>query len=73
MLRRKPSKIEVKIEDKEELEEARKRAALIAASSSTSTAAGTGGAATAGVSSLLQHFDRSTVDPSSKNNRIGLN
>ncbi|KAL0358363.1 UNVERIFIED_CONTAM: Triphosphate tunnel metalloenzyme 3, partial [Sesamum angustifolium] len=33
MLRRKPTKIEVKVEDKEELEEARKRAAAAASSS----------------------------------------
>ncbi|KAL7097104.1 hypothetical protein ABFS83_10G117000 [Erythranthe nasuta] len=60
MLRRKPTKIQVKVEDKEELEEARKRAAAAAASSSTAT------------SSLLQHFDRSSLDPSSKSHRIGL-
>ncbi|KAM3253182.1 hypothetical protein P3L10_007252 [Capsicum annuum] len=78
MLRRKPSKIEVKIEDKEELEEARKHAALIAAaaatSSSPSPSTGASATATTGATSLLQHFDRSTaVDPSTKNTRIGLN
>ncbi|KAK7264848.1 hypothetical protein RJT34_32461 [Clitoria ternatea] len=57
MLRRKPTKIEVKIEDKEELEEARRRNA---------TAATTAGAAT-----LLRQFDRAQ-DPSSKAHRIGL-
>ena len=60
MLRRKPSKIEVKLEDKEELEEARKRSAAAAATAATTTA------------SLLQHFDRSSKDPSSKSHRIGL-
>lgn len=62
MLRRKPTKIEVKVEDKEELEEARKRAAAAAASTSSATAA----------SSLLHHFDRSAPDPTSKSHRIGL-
>ncbi|XAR66838.1 hypothetical protein NMG60_11013187 [Bertholletia excelsa] len=66
MLRRKPSKIEVKVEDKEELEEARKRAAAAAAAASTATSAATGAAA------LLHHFDRSSKDPSSKSQRIGL-
>ncbi|KAM3363917.1 hypothetical protein P3S68_018771 [Capsicum galapagoense] len=76
MLRRKPSKIEVKIEDKEELEEARKHAALIAAAAATSSSSSpsTGASATTGATSLLQHFDRSTaVDPFTKNARIGLN
>ncbi|KAM3221081.1 hypothetical protein P3L10_020349 [Capsicum annuum] len=74
MLRRKPSKIEVKIEDKEELEEARKRAALIAAAASSSSSAPSTTTVTTGDTSLLQHFDRSTaVDPSTKNTRIGLN
>ncbi|GER36144.1 anaphase-promoting complex subunit CDC26 [Striga asiatica] len=61
MLRRKPTKIEVKAEDKEELEEARRRAAS-AASASSSTAA----------SSLLHQLDRPSLDPSSKSHRIGL-
>ncbi|KZV14561.1 hypothetical protein F511_42584 [Dorcoceras hygrometricum] len=64
MLRRKPTKIEVKVEDKEELEEARKRAAASAAPSSS--------AATTASSSLLYHFDRSSLDPTSKSHRIGL-
>ncbi|KAF5934707.1 hypothetical protein HYC85_025836 [Camellia sinensis] len=58
MLRRKPSKIEVKVEDKEEIEEARKRSAATAAATTTTT----------GAASLLQHFK----DPSSKSNRIGV-
>ncbi|KAK4420137.1 hypothetical protein Salat_2426600 [Sesamum alatum] len=62
MLRRKPTKIEVKVEDKEELEEARKRAAAAASSSAAAPSA----------SSLLHHFDRSSHDPSSKSHRIGL-
>lgn len=64
MLRRKPSKIEVKVEDKEELEEARKRSAAAAATTTTSS--------TTGAASLLHHFDRSSKDPSSKSHRIGL-
>ncbi|GAU11936.1 hypothetical protein TSUD_195600 [Trifolium subterraneum] len=59
MLRRKPTKIEVKIEDKEELEEARRR------NNATTTTI------TAGAASLLRQFDRAE-DPSSKANRIGL-
>ncbi|KAH0970241.1 hypothetical protein GBA52_022397 [Prunus armeniaca] len=59
MLRRKPTKIQLKIEDKEELEEARKRSAAASASATT--------AATA----LLHHLDR-PKDPSSKTHRIGL-
>ncbi|KAG5564275.1 hypothetical protein RHGRI_000468 [Rhododendron griersonianum] len=65
MLRRKPSKIEVKVEDKEELEEARKRSAAAAATTSTTSS-------TTGAASLLHHFDRSSKDPSSKSHRIGL-
>lgn len=64
MLRRKPSKIEVKVEDKEELEEARKHSAAAAATTTTSAATG--------AASLLHHFDRSANDPSSKSHRIGL-
>jgi hypothetical protein len=60
MLRRKPTKIEVKIEDKEELEEARRRN-----NAATNTTITTGAAA------LLRQFDRAE-DPSSKANRIGL-
>ncbi|POO01330.1 Anaphase-promoting complex, subunit CDC [Trema orientale] len=63
MLRRKPTKIEVKIEDKDELEASRKRAA------DSSAAAGTAATAT---SSLLQQLDRATKDASSKSHRIGL-
>ncbi|PON68543.1 Anaphase-promoting complex, subunit CDC [Parasponia andersonii] len=58
MLRRKPTKIEVKIEDKDELEASRKRAA----EGTTATA----------TSSLLQQLDRATKDASSKAHRIGL-
>ncbi|KAK1418454.1 hypothetical protein QVD17_27599 [Tagetes erecta] len=58
MLRRKPSKIEVKIEDKEEIEEARKR---------TTTTTTT----TTGATSLLHHFNN-TSSSSSKAQRIGL-
>ncbi|KAL0340468.1 UNVERIFIED_CONTAM: Triphosphate tunnel metalloenzyme 3 [Sesamum radiatum] len=60
MLRRKPTKIEVKVEDKEELEEARKHAAAAASSSAAAPSAST----------LLHHFDRSSHDPSSKSHRI---
>ncbi|KAK7305728.1 hypothetical protein VNO77_43638 [Canavalia gladiata] len=59
MLRRKPTKIEVKIEDKEELEEARRRNVSANAN------------ATAGAAALLRQFDRAE-DPSSKAHRIGL-
>ncbi|KAM0974357.1 hypothetical protein ACFX2C_017548 [Malus domestica] len=54
MLRRKPTKIELKIEDKDELEKARKQRA--AATSITTTTAAT---------TLLHHVDRAK-DPSSK-------
>ncbi|RXH74362.1 hypothetical protein DVH24_029083 [Malus domestica] len=60
MLRRKPTKIELKIEDKDELEKARKQRA--AATSITTTTAAT---------TLLHHVDRAK-DPSSKTHRIGL-
>lgn len=64
MLRRKPSKIEVRIEDKEELEEARKRAAGVDSTATTGPSSST---------SLLQHFDRETnKDQSSKSQRIGI-
>lgn len=66
MLRRKPTKIEVKIEDKEELEEARRRNTANAATNTTTTTTTTTGAA-----SLLRQFDRAE-DSSSKANRIGL-
>ncbi|KAL1372223.1 hypothetical protein AAHE18_01G188500 [Arachis hypogaea] len=59
MLRRKPTNIEVKIEDKEELEEARRRIATATTTGATATAA------------LLRQFDRAQ-DPSSKSHRIGL-
>ncbi|KAE9602322.1 putative anaphase-promoting complex, subunit CDC26 [Lupinus albus] len=59
MLRRKPTKIQLKIEDKEELDEARRRNA---ATSTTETT---------GASALLRHFD-SAEDSSSKAHRIGL-
>ncbi|KAL5065211.1 hypothetical protein RYX36_026948 [Vicia faba] len=64
MLRRKPSKIEVKIEDKEELEETRRRNTTITAANTTTTT-------TTGAATLLRQFDRAE-DPSSKANRIGL-
>ncbi|KAK7388585.1 hypothetical protein VNO78_23406 [Psophocarpus tetragonolobus] len=59
MLRRKPTKIEAKVEDKEELEEARRNA-----SAATTASAGT--------ASLLRQLDRGSEDPSSKAHRIGL-
>ncbi|KAK7837249.1 hypothetical protein CFP56_021426 [Quercus suber] len=62
MLRRKPSKIEVKIEDKDELEQARKHTATATTSASDTTA-----------TALLHHLDRrNNKDPSSVQNRIGL-
>ncbi|KAI6682333.1 hypothetical protein NL676_036214 [Syzygium grande] len=67
MLRRKPSKIEVKIEDKDELEDARKRSAAAAAAAS----AGPPASSAAGTSSILQHLDRPSNLPS-KSHRIGL-
>ncbi|KAL2572998.1 hypothetical protein AAZX31_17G104700 [Glycine max] len=63
MLRRKPTKIEVKIEDKEELEEARRRNASTTATTTT---------APAGTAALLRQLDRGGEDPSSKAHRIGL-
>jgi len=63
MLRRKPTKIEVKIEDKEELEEARRRSASLTTATTT---------APPGTSSLLRQLDRGGEDPSSKAHRIGL-
>ena len=65
MLRRKPSKIEVKIEDKDELEQARKHA--------TATNTTSASAATTTTTALLHHLDRhNNKDPSSVQNRIGL-
>ncbi|KAG6662574.1 hypothetical protein CIPAW_03G252300 [Carya illinoinensis] len=64
MLRRKPSKIQLQIEDKEELDEARKHTAAAAATTST-TAAATGAA------TLLHQLDRHSKDPSVPH-RIGL-
>jgi len=61
MLRRKPIEIKVKIEDKEELEEARR----CNASATTTTAP-------AGTAALLRQLDRDGEDPSSKAHRIGL-
>ncbi|KAM2722757.1 hypothetical protein EV1_025811 [Malus domestica] len=61
MLRRKPTKIELKIEDKDELEEARKLRAAASSTTTTTTAATT----------LLHHLDRAK-DTSSKTHRIGL-
>lgn len=60
MLRRKPSKVDVKVEDKEELEEARKRSAS-KPPTNTNTA----------TSVLLQHLDH-PKDSSNKAQRIGL-
>ncbi|KAK3007657.1 hypothetical protein RJ639_013891 [Escallonia herrerae] len=65
MLRRNPSKIEVKLEDKEELEDSRKRAAASSSAAATS---------------LLHHFDRTSTattttgaaNAPSKSHRIGL-
>nr|KYP64161.1 hypothetical protein KK1_018751 [Cajanus cajan] len=63
MLRRKPTKIEVKIEDKEELEEARRRYAASIATPNAATATAT----------LLRQLDRGGAeDPSSIAHRIGL-
>ena len=63
MLRRKPSKIEVKIEDKDELEQARKHA----------TATNTTSASATTTTALIHHLDRhNNKDPSSVQNRIGL-
>ena len=64
MLRRKPSKIEVKVEDKEELEGARK-------STSTSTTTTSATSTPTASTTLLHHFDRAK-DPSAKPQRIGL-
>jgi hypothetical protein len=64
MLRRKPTKIQVKIEDKEELEESRKPTITTTTTSSSTTATST--------SSLLHLLDHSKPNPSSKSNRIGL-
>ena len=61
MLRRKPHKVDVKVEDKEELEEARKRATPKPSPTNTNTTA----------SIALQHLDQSK-DTSSKAQRIGL-
>ncbi|RAL43864.1 hypothetical protein DM860_014365 [Cuscuta australis] len=66
MLRRKPSKIEVQMEDKAELEKAPKTAAAAAAAGCTSSSTA------AGATSLLEHFDRPAVDHPSKSQRIGL-
>ncbi|CAK9326538.1 unnamed protein product [Citrullus colocynthis] len=60
MLRRQPSKIEVKIEDKEELEQARKRAATTTATDATTAAA-----------SLLHNINRNK-DQTSKAQRLGI-
>ncbi|KAI3701518.1 hypothetical protein L6452_26661 [Arctium lappa] len=59
MLRRKPTKIEVNIEDKEELEQSRKRATATTTTTTT------------GATSLLHHFNNSSAT-NSKSHRIGL-
>ncbi|KAI4335640.1 hypothetical protein L6164_014272 [Bauhinia variegata] len=63
MLKRKPSKIEVKIEDKEELEEARRNNTTNTSNSNTSS--------NTGAAALLHQFDRAK-DTSSKAHRIGI-
>ncbi|KAL8240890.1 hypothetical protein R6Q59_014245 [Mikania micrantha] len=59
MLRRKPTKIEIKIQDKEELEEARNRTAAVNPT---------------GATALLHHFNTSSASASAstKAQRIGL-
>lgn len=64
MLRRKPTKIEVKLEDKEELQQLQSRYTTPSSTSNTATTS----AAETTTTTLLQHFDRS----SSKPQRIGL-
>ena len=59
MLRRKPTKIQLKIEDREELEQSRKSEQPNAT-------------ATATASSLLHLIDPKRQNPSSKSYRIGL-
>ena len=59
MLRRKPTKIEVKLEDKQELEDSRKPSPPPPTSSTSS-------------SSLLHLLDCSNPNPTSKVQRIGL-
>lgn len=63
MLSRKASLIQLKLEDKDELEEARKRAAASSA---------TGASTATGVNTLLHHFDQASKDSSFKSSRIGL-
>lgn len=61
MLRRKPSKIEVKLEDKQELEDSRKPSPPPPSTANATSS-----------SSLLHLLDRSHPNPSSKLQRIGL-
>ncbi|KAL5985630.1 hypothetical protein ACLOJK_027616 [Asimina triloba] len=74
MFRRKPSKIEVKVEDKQELEEARR----LRSSSSSTTAAALSSKPSSTAAALLHHLDRDrpTKDPSAiaqlQRQRIGL-
>ncbi|CAN1725405.1 hypothetical protein LINPERHAP1_LOCUS64 [Linum perenne] len=63
MLRRKPTKIEVTIDDKDELEEARRPSSVAVASASTT-------ATTSAASSLANLLDR--TQPTSKSQRISL-
>ncbi|KAK8953805.1 hypothetical protein KSP39_PZI001805 [Platanthera zijinensis] len=68
MLRRKPSGIEVKIEDKEELEEARRLRSLTGKPPSGQIS---NPSSSSSSSSLLQHFF-DPLDPTAKAQRIGL-
>ena len=65
MLRRKPSKIEVNIEDKDELEEARKHTTTTNTNTNTTSS-------TTATAALIHHLDRHNKDPSSITTRIGL-
>jgi hypothetical protein len=68
MLRRKPTKIQVQIEDKDELEEARKHTAT---TTTTTTNAATTTTTTAAAAALLHKLDRRPKDPSISH-RLGL-
>lgn len=61
MLRRKPTKIQLKIEDRDELEQSRKSEQPTATAPSSSSS-----------SSLLHLIDPKRQNPSSKSDRIGL-
>jgi hypothetical protein len=64
MLRRKPTKIQLKIEDREELEQSRK--------SQPSTTTTTAPSSSSAASSLHHLIDPKHKNPSSKSDRIGL-